>query len=286
MPGNGRGSGSLDNYIEEYCARIRRAGAGSVIGKPVVVERNASYIMSYVPFEHTNPEARLAVVSTTPGHTHVKLAARLTESLLRAHSPGRTIQRENKRQVELGGPLVRPNLIRMLDHFGIPPLVGVESARSLWDEDFALLQPMALLPHATTRRGLAFDGTLEELLREPMLRHAFDTLFLPQLARLPQDALCIGLGRTAWAGLCHAAERGAISRKQLLGMMPVPARAGSMVRYFLGEVAARDLSKNDPVRHSTAWLDEARDALTARVRALAQAARPDAPGPAMASVVA
>lgn len=276
----------MDNYIEEYCARIRRAGAGSVISKPVVVERNASYIMSYVPFEHTNPHARLAVVSTTPGHTHVKLAARLTESLLHAHSPGRTIQRENKRQVELGGPLVRPNLIRMLDHFGIPRLIGVEAARSLWDEDFAQLQPLALLPHATTRRGLAFDGTLDDLLREPMLRHAFETQFLPGLARLPQDALCLGLGRTAWAGLCYAAERGVVSRKQLLGMMPVPARAGSMVRYFLGEVAAHDLSKNDPVRHRTAWLDEARDALAARVGALPGAAHPDAPGPAVDSMLA
>ncbi len=49
-------------------------------------------------------------------------------------------------------------------------------------------------------------------------------------------------------------------------MMPVPARAGSMVKYFLREVSADALSARDPVRHRTAWLDAAHDELVAAVR--------------------
>lgn len=258
--------GNLTSYIEDYCARIRQGGAAAVIAQPVVVDSDGTYVMSYVPFEHANPDASLILASTTPGHMHVRLAAELTETLLRAHAPGRVIQLENKRQIELGGALVRPNLIRMLDHFGIPALVGVESAAALWEEGFPLLQPLALLPQATMRRGLAFDGTLETLLAAPMLRRAFETLFIERLGRIRDDAVYVALGRTAWAGLRHAADAGVIDASQLLGMMPVPARAGSMVRYFLGEIGPASLSPKDPVRHRTAWLDAARRELIDNVR--------------------
>lgn len=51
-------------------------------------------------------------------------------------------------------------------------------------------------------------------------------------------------------------------------MMPVPTRAGSMVRYFLREVGEADLSPNDPVRHRIAWLDAAHRAMEAGVERL------------------
>ncbi|KWR91890.1 hypothetical protein [Cupriavidus sp. IDO] len=267
----------MTNYIEEYCARIKRAGAAGVVGKPVLVDQDNTYIMTYVPHEHFNANARLVLVSTTPGHTHVRLAAAVTEELLIARTPGRVIQRENKRRVELGGRLVRPNLIRMLDHFRVPELVELPHAAALWNEGFEKLQPLALLPYATTRRGLAFDGTLEELLASPMLRAAFDAQFLGALRQMRNDALYIALGRTAWAGLRHAVSRRLLDRQQLLGMMPVPARAGSMVRYFLREIAATSLSANDPVRHRIGWLDAAHAELEASVRQL-RASLPGAGG--------
>lgn len=278
------GSGNiLANYTEEYCARIRRGGARGIAEKPVVVSQDGTYIMAYVPFEHRNDYARLILVSTTPGHTHVRLAAALTEELLRAHTPGRVIQREHKRRVELGGRMVRPNLIRMLDHFRVPELIGQPHAAALWNEGFDTIQPLALLPYATTRRGQAFDGPFDEILDVPMLRSVFDELFLARLPQCLPNALYIGLGRTAWAGLRHAAGIGLIHPDQLLGMMPVPARAGSMVRYFLREIAERDLSPNDPVRHRIAWLDAAHTEMEAGVRRIRAAT---APGSQQATLIA
>ncbi|MGN5476639.1 hypothetical protein ACTMU2_05280 [Cupriavidus basilensis] len=67
------------------------------------------------------------------------------------------IQRENKRRVELGGQLIRPNLIRMLDHFRAPELVGSAACRcALWNEGFDQFQPLALLlfRHHAPRTGL------------------------------------------------------------------------------------------------------------------------------------
>ncbi len=266
---------SLTNFIEAYCAQARLAGAVGVIARPVVVAQDGTYAMHYVPCEYLNTQAALVLVSTTPGHAHVRLAAAVTEELMRVHAPGRVIQRENKRRVELGGKLVRPNLIRMLDHFRVPELVGLPHAAALWNDGFERLQPLALLPYATTRRGLAFDGPLEELLDTPMLREVFEAQFLGAVRQMRTDALYIALGRTAWAGLRHAVSRRLLAKHQLLGMMPVPARAGSMVRYFLREIAASDLSAKDPVRHRVAWLDAAHAELEASVRKLRAAIRPD-----------
>lgn len=256
----------MTNYIEDYCARVKRGGAAAVIDKPVQVARSGHYCLNYVPFEHENEDAQLILVSTTPGHTHVKLAAYLTAAMLKDRQSGRVIQREHKRQIELGGPMTRPNLIRMLDHFDIPELVGAASASQLWESEFHRLQSLAMIPHAATRRGLTFDGSLDELLAEPILRDAFETQFLSRMRQVREDALFVALGRTAWAGLQYAADQGIVPASQLLGMMPVPARAGSMVRYFLREVEATALSKNDPVRHRVAWLDEAHETLSAGVR--------------------
>ncbi|WP_130393319.1 hypothetical protein [Cupriavidus agavae] len=269
----------MANYMEEYCARIRRDGVRGIAEKPVVVDQDGTYVMTYVPFEHRNEDAQLVLVSTTPGHTHVRLAAEVTEELLRLHTPGRVIQREHKRRVELGGPMVRPNLIRMLDHFRVPDLIGQNAAQALWGDAFQSLQPLALVPYATTRRGLTFDGSLDDILQTPMLRVVFENLFLAQLEPLRSSTIYIALGRTAWAALQHAASLGVIGRGQVLGMMPVPARAGSMVRYFLREIAEADLTANDPVRHRINWLDAAHaemEAGTRRIRAaLAPATQPD-----------
>lgn len=251
----------------------------TVVENPVIVGQDGAYKLCYVPHEHINAKARLVLVSTTPGHTHVRLAAEVTHQLLRARTPGRIIQRENKRRVELGGQLVRPNLIRMLDHFRVPELVGLPHAAALWDDGFEQLQPLALLPYATTRRGLAFDGPLETLLDTPLLRDVFETTFLSDLPQLRADAVYLALGRTAWAGLQHAVNLGLLAPQQLLGMMPVPARAGSMVRYFLREIAEGDLSPHDPVRHRTAWLDAARDGLLENVARLQRERAPASPEP-------
>jgi hypothetical protein len=274
------GSGdTLANYMEEYCARIRRGGVRGIAEKPIVVDRDGTYQMTYVPFEHRNPGARLILASTTPGHAHVRLAATVTAELLQLRTPGLTIQREHKRRVELGGQMIRPNLIRMLDHFGVPALIGLPHAAALWNEGFDMVQPLALLPHATTRRGLAFDGPFDELANVPMLRMVFENLFLAQLPQYRADALYIALGRTSWAGLLHAVALGLLERRQLIGMMPVPARAGSMVKYFLREIGVSDLSPNDPVRHRIAWLDAAHAEMEAGVRriraTLAPSSQPD-----------
>jgi hypothetical protein len=266
----------LANYIEEYCARIRRGGARGLAEKPVVIGQDNIYAMHYVPYEHWNNSARLVIVSTTPGHTHVRLAATVTEELLQTQAPGPRIQRENKRRVELGGRMVRPNLIRMLDHFRVPALISQPDATSLWDEEgFDSIQPLALLPHATTRRGLTFDGPLDELLDTPMLRDVFQREFLDRLPQYPGRPL----HRTRAHGMVRARTR------RPSGAAPPATTAGHDARPHTGRqhgalLPARGPGSrpfpNDPVRHRIAWLDAAHREMEAGVERLRAESIPSA----------
>jgi len=255
----------LKSYLEEFCDRIRQEGAGAVVNRPVVVDQSGAYRMTYVPFEHVNTRARLVLVSTTPGPTHVQLACELTQYMLAREQAKESILLENKRHAELGGITVRPNLLRMLDHFGIGPLFGVADASALWESAFHLLQPMAVLPYATTKRGVTFGRDFAELLATPMLARTYQSQFLERLALLDPAATFLAIGRCALSALQHAAQSGLVRNEKILGMFPVPIRAGAMVNYFLRQIALEELSANDPVRRRAHWLDAAYAEVSASV---------------------
>ena len=59
-------------------------------------------------------------------------------------------------------------LIRMLEHFGVGRWFGLGNASALWGEGFRHLQPMALLPHPTAKRGMPFAGNFSEVLSVPV----------------------------------------------------------------------------------------------------------------------
>ncbi|MGT2493967.1 hypothetical protein ACU4GD_34425 [Cupriavidus basilensis] len=134
---------------------------------------------------------------------------------MQRHAPGRTIQRENKRQ-ELGGRLVRPNPIRMPDHFRIAQLIGLPGAAALWDKGFEQLQPLALLPYATTRARPRLRWRPEELMAVPMLRTVFEATFSARLRHTHDEALFValaayGVGRAGPCGRSRPAAAVAVA---------------------------------------------------------------------------
>lgn len=258
----------MTGYFEEFCGRIKRDGASAVIHNPVVVNHTGVYRMTYVPFEYANTQARLILVSSTPGYTHHKLACKLTAQLLTQKAGEIVILRENKRQAELGGGTIRLNLIRMLDHFRIGHRFGLSDASALWDHGFCHLQPVALLPLSTTKRGIPFAGGLPEILSVPMLAQAFQSLFMARLRLIHPDAVYVALGQCAWSGLQHAVSQGFVRQDQLVGMLPSPARSGSTLDYFLRNLSLGQMAELKLRRHHIEWLDAAHAGITASLERL------------------
>lgn len=87
-------------------------------------------------FDFVNPEAEVVIVGITPGNSQLKDSR---EGLK---------PKEIKRKNAFAGSM-RPNLVKMLDHVGVNRLLGIETCRSLWEEDFDKVEMTSLLKEAT-----------------------------------------------------------------------------------------------------------------------------------------
>src|SRR5690606_16410753 len=106
-------------------------------------------------------------------------------------------------QGAFGSDTMRPNLVKMLRHFGFDNILGIDDVASLWGSNAHLLHSTSVVPHAAfvqkRVKGAAklapFAGDLDEVLRNALLRSCFETCFLPALQAISPDALYVGLGR-------------------------------------------------------------------------------------------
>ena len=109
------------------------------------------YVFESTGFDYVNPKAEVVIVGITPGNSQLK-GDRVGLS-----------PREVKRMNAFAGGM-RRNLIHMLDYIGVNQLLGIETCKSLWEEDFDRVEMTSLLKEATYE--LKKDGTKE------MFRHA------------------------------------------------------------------------------------------------------------------
>jgi hypothetical protein len=235
---------------------------------PLTIDSNGRYSLEYVPFEHVNTEARLVIVGITPGPIQRDDACEEASRLLRRGLPDDEILRVVKKYAAFGGPVMRPNLERMIDALGIMTLLGGGRAAELWEGRANLLHATSVVPHAAFDKGKPFAGSFEEIQRVEVLRRSFERDFLPTLRHLRRDAYFIGLGPTPAAALSFAANKGLIDRSRILGWLAHPSKSGgSQVSVYLGEKKVEELKKRDPVRYRADTLVAAAATLRDRISA-------------------
>lgn len=87
-------------------------------------------------FDYVNKEAEVVIVGITPGNSQLKDSREGMEL------------REIKRKNAFAGSM-RPNLVKMLDYVGVNCLLGIETCKTLWEEDFDKVEMTSLLKEAT-----------------------------------------------------------------------------------------------------------------------------------------
>jgi hypothetical protein len=220
----------------------------------------------YVPFEHMNCAAQLVIVGISPGPEQMKLAYDAVQARLAVLSDDLVLERA-KREGSFGAPTMRPNLIKMLECFGFPELLGIPSAGSLWEESWTSLHATSIVPHAAFRGGKPFSGSFQEVLASKIFYESFQRDFAATLPLISRQARYIALGPTPLAALDWCSERGLLNPNQVLGAFAHPStNGGSQVPVYLGEKRIDDLSNRDPVRKRT-WLIPLAERMTRSIAA-------------------
>jgi hypothetical protein len=124
----------------------------------------------YVPFEQMNRMAKLVIVGISPGPKQIELAYDAVQARIKAGIPEATVLERAKREGSFGGPSMRPNLVRMLEFFGIPKLLRIDRAEDLWGSAWAYLHATSVVPHAAFRNDEPFALGFDEVLEHPAFR--------------------------------------------------------------------------------------------------------------------
>ena len=275
------------NQFARFADALTSLDADGVQAPELVLGREKSYELRYIPFEHVNRNAKLVIVGITPGNNQLALAYKRAQDLLKAGKAEADILREVKKAAAFGGSGVRPNLLRMLRHFHFERLLGISDVETLWGPDAHLLHTTSVVPHAAFRAGRRFAGSFREIMASSLLAECFMDCFVASVREISTEALFIGLGPCPQAALDWCVRKGVLQRGQVLGAFCHPSAAGgSRTRYYLREVKRADLRPGDPVLKSCDWLDEAYRQMKSATRALVGGDAPCEPAPQCSSMLA
>lgn len=174
-------------------------------------------------FEYVNPEAEVVIVGITPGNSQLKGDREGLD------------KREIKRLNAFAGNM-RPNLVKMLDYVGVNSLLGIETCRSLWEEDFDRVEMTSLLKEATYE--IKKNGTKD------MFRHAWKIAISEKLTKMLNDGfvkdcslygkarLFVACGPGVYDILCELKGKGVISAPIICIAHPSGGNMGHICCYL------------------------------------------------------
>lgn len=230
---------------------------------PVSLEmrRDGDWATYYAPFDHVNTSARIVLVGITPGLQQAGNALRSLQQELRRGTPDPQALEVAKRHASFSGPM-RQNLVDLLDHIGIPRLLGLSSAAQLFSDRSDLVHYTSALRYPVTLKGKNYGGS-------PSItatRYTRDELhWVSDEVRTLSSAIFVPLGPAATDALGEVGRASGIPEERFLNGLPHPSGANAeRIAYFCGRKARELLSaKTDPAR-----LDAARVRLIEQVNRL------------------
>lgn len=236
--------------------------ADPTLGGSMVLARDGGVVVSYAPFEHVVPGARVVIVGITPGAQQAGNALVEARRRIIAGEDDASVLAGAKVHASFSGQM-RDGLVSMLDAVGLHHALGVDSAARLWDSHAHLAHFTSALRYPVLVDGGNYSGN-PSMTRTPVLRRMLSECLAEEARALP-DALWLALGPTAAKGLDWLVSEGILPRARVCqGLHPSPSNV-ERVQYFLGTGRARaDLS----IRTNPETIEGIRSAMAAAVAAL------------------
>lgn len=176
-------------------------------------------------FDYVNPKAEVVIVGITPGNSQLKGEREGLD------------KREIKRLNAFAGN-IRSNLVKMLDYVGVNSLLGIETCRSLWEEDFDRVEMTSLLKEATyivgKSRRMMFKDT-EMIAKSKVLTDKYENGFVKDCLQYKRARLFVACGQGVYDELMKLKERGVITAPVVAIAHP-SGNNGVRVLYYMGQL--------------------------------------------------
>ena len=254
----------MSAFLARFAPVITAASEAEIRADPtlsgrLVLGRSGDLTVSYAPFEHVVPTAKIVIVGITPGAEQARNALlEVRRALLGGASHPDALARA-KVFASFSGPM-RNALVAMLDHVGVHRRLGIAGAGSLWSTHAHLVHFTSALRFPVFRGGENYRGS-PSMLRTPLLRTQLDD-GLAEEGRVLAHAIWVPCGPKAAEAVNEIVRRRHLAADRVLDGMPHASGANAeRIAYFLGRSSKEGLSvKTDPVR-----IDAAREAMLAKL---------------------
>lgn len=181
-------------------------------------------------FNYVNPEAKVVIVGITPGNSQI-------EGTREGMTP-----REIKQTYAFAGNM-RPNLIRMLDYIGVNKILGIDSCKTLWEQDFDKVEMTSLLKEATYlikrngREDMFNDAS--KIVKSEKLTNMLNKGFVKDCSNYNSAQLFVACGPKVYDVLVSLKQQGVIT-VPVIGIAHPSGGNNGRVYCYLGQKDPKD----------------------------------------------
>ena len=254
----------MSSLLARFAPLITAASEAEIRQDPtlsgrLVLGREGELTVSYAPFEHVVPTAKVVIVGITPGAEQARNALLEVRRALLAGASHPDALARAKVHASFSGPM-RNSLVGMLEHVGVHRCLGLTTAAALWSTASDLAHFTSALRFPVFRSGENYRGS-PSMLRTSLLSDQMSQ-YLAEEAWLLPGAIWVPCGPKAAEAVNEMVRRRYLPAERVLDGMPHPSGANAeRIAYFLGRSSREGLSvKTDPVK-----IDAARTAMLAKL---------------------
>jgi hypothetical protein len=204
-------------FFEKYKQKLTAqpfTSAGALPGTyQLHADKGTDYSTYYAPFEHQNPEPRIALVGITPGRQQAALAHHAARLALSRGLSDENCLKATKIAASFGGDMRNP-LVEMLDLLGVHKHLEESTCANLWTPSgYPKAHFCSLLGFPTFKAGKDYNGT-------PSLKECDSFSFMltataSVLDSLPRDTLVLPLGTQVLDALVELRKAKVLKRELL-----------------------------------------------------------------------
>lgn len=202
-----------DNLFRKYTPVFTAPVPPKVRDPRLLINKFGDLKTYYAPFEYVNREARIVLVGITPGPTQMVNANLEAQKALKLGLTTQEAMKSAKLTASFSGKTMRSNLIKQLEHWGVPQWLGIDGAARLFSDDASLLHSTSLLRYPTFVSDKDYAGS-PDMIRNPFLKPLLYQYFVKEVHELP-NAIFFGLGPKVQSVLTRLVKEGAINAEQI-----------------------------------------------------------------------